>query len=96
MWEEESCPLSSEFMKDLCDTIVTVEPLADCIATPWLLVHGTADDVVLPKDADFVKGLPGDAVEAVFVEGADHSFNQPTHKAQLTETIANWMRSRPY
>ncbi len=96
MWEEESCPLSSEFMKDLCDTIVTVEPLADCIATPWLLVHGTADDVVLPKDTECVKNLQGDAVEAVFVEGADHSFNQPTHKAQLTETIAKWMRSRPY
>jgi alpha/beta superfamily hydrolase len=96
MWEEESCPLSSEFMQDLCDTIVTVEPLADCVATPWLLVHGTADDVVLAKDTECVKGLQGDAADTVFIEGADHSFNEPAHKAQLTETITKWMHSRPY
>ncbi|MEN8735047.1 MAG: alpha/beta fold hydrolase [Lentimonas sp.] len=91
MWEEESCPLSSAFMKDLCVTIETVEPLADCVSARWLLIHGTADDVVLPKDTECVKGLQGDAVEVVFIEGADHSFNEPVHKAQLTETITKWL-----
>lgn len=94
MWEEETCPLSSAFMTDLCDIVGTVEPLADCVSIPWLLVHGTADDVVLPKDTECVKSLRGDAVDTVFVEGADHSFNEPAHKAQLTETIAQWMHSR--
>lgn len=93
MWEEESCPLSTEFMNDLCETIVTVEPFAACVATPWLLVHGTADDVVLPKDTKCVKGLQGDAVKAVFVNGADHSFSEPAHKALLTETVAQWMHN---
>jgi len=94
MWEEDTCPLSSVFMNDLCDAIVTLEPLVERVAIPWLLVHGTADDVVLPKDTKCVQALRGDTVKAVFVEGADHSFNEPAHKAQLTETIAQWLRGQ--
>jgi len=95
MWEEEACPLSSAFMTDLCDTIVSVEPLVSSVKVPWLLVHGTADDVVLPKDTESVKSLRGDAVDAVFVEGADHSFNESSHKTQLTETVVDWMLRLP-
>lgn len=94
MWEEESCPLSSAFMNDLCDAIVTLEPLVERVAIPWLLVHGTADDVVLPKDTECVQALRGGAVDAVFVEGADHSFNEPVHKAQLTEKVSHWLREQ--
>lgn len=94
MWEEESCPLSSAFMTDLCETIGSVEPLANNVKIPWLLVHGTADDVVLPKDTESVKRLRGDAVDAVFVEGADHSFGELAHKLQLTDAVADWMRRR--
>jgi alpha/beta superfamily hydrolase len=94
MWEEDTCPLSSVFMNDLCDAIVTLEPLVERVAIPWLLVHGTADDVVLPKDTKCVQALRGDTVKTVFIEGADHSFNEPAHKAQLTETIAQWLRGQ--
>ena len=92
MWEEENCPLSAAFMDDLCQTIGTVEPLVDRVEARWLLVHGTADDVVLPKDTERVKTRKGNAVDVVFVEGADHSFNESAHKAQLTETIVKWLR----
>jgi len=95
MWQEASCPLSAAFMTDLCDTIVSVEPLADCVSTQWLLLHGTADDIVLPQDTECVKSLQGDAVDIVLIPGADHSFNEPDHKAQLTQTITQWMLSRP-
>jgi alpha/beta superfamily hydrolase len=94
MWQEQSCPLSSTFMRDLCETIGTLEPLADCVSTPWLLLHGTADVVVLPRDTERVKSLQGDAVTAVFIEGADHSFNEPDHKAQMTNTVVEWLSSR--
>lgn len=93
MWEEEDCPLSATFMNDLCNTIGTVKPHTKEVSAPWLLVHGTADDVVLPKDTECVKTLKGDAVDVVFVEGADHGFNEPEHKTQLTETIANWLKN---
>jgi dipeptidyl aminopeptidase/acylaminoacyl peptidase len=49
---------------------------------------------VLPKDTECVQALRGDTVKTVFVEGADHSFNEPSHKAQLTETIAQWLRGQ--
>lgn len=94
MWEEESCPLSSVFMTDLCYTIGTIEPLTNNVKIPWLLVHGTADDVVQPRDTEGVKRLRGDAVDTVFVDGADHSFNEPDHKEQLIDAVADWMSCR--
>jgi alpha/beta superfamily hydrolase len=94
MWEEPSCPLSSRFMHDLCETIGSVAPLVESVKAPWLLLHGTADDVVLPKDTEQVQSLKGDAVEVIFVEGADHSFNQPAHKAKLTQSIVEWLTAQ--
>jgi len=94
MWEEESCPLSSKFMHDLCETIGSVAPLAKSVTAPWLLVHGTADDVVPPKDTEAVKSLKYDAVEVVFVEGADHGFNKPAHKARMVDAVVSWLSAQ--
>lgn len=91
MWGESDCPLSSKFMHDLCVTIQSVEPLAAAISAPWLLAHGTADDVVLPRDTESIQKLKGSAVDTVFIDGADHSFDQTPHKQQLTQTIVNWI-----
>ncbi|MDG2167778.1 MAG: prolyl oligopeptidase family serine peptidase, partial [Opitutales bacterium] len=62
------------------------------VEVPWLLVHGTADDVVIPQDSETVKRLKGDSVDILSVEGADHSFNEPTHKAVLVEAVVSWFR----
>lgn len=94
MWEEESCPLSSKFMQDLCETIGNVAPLAESVTVPWLLVHGTADDVVLPKDTDQIERIKGDAAKVVRIEDADHSFSEPSHKAQMTETVTAWLSNQ--
>lgn len=91
MWEEESCPLSAKFMHDLCETIQSVAPLAECVTQPWLLVHGTTDDVVQPKDTKLVESLKGKTVKIVRVTGADHSFNEPAHKAQMTQAVVDWL-----
>ena len=91
MWDEPDCPLSSAFMVDLCDTIGNVTPQAEMVATPWLLVHGTADDVVLPADTESIASLRGDAVTAHFIEGADHSFNVPAHKHEMTALVVAWL-----
>ncbi|MEM9159599.1 MAG: alpha/beta fold hydrolase, partial [Verrucomicrobiota bacterium] len=42
MWEERGCPLSSSFMTDLCETVVSVTKTARKIDIPWLLLHGSA------------------------------------------------------
>lgn len=93
MWDEPTCPLSSAFMEDLCETVVSVLPQAQLISVPWLLVHGTADDVVLPKDSASVKALKGDAVTLVEVEGADHSFSEPQHRIVQTKAVVDWLNT---
>lgn len=91
MWEDADCPLSSAFMQDLCQTIGNVEPQVKQIAIPWLLVHGTADDVVLPKDSETVVQLRGNDVQLIAIEGADHSFNEPSHKSLMARSVADWL-----
>jgi alpha/beta superfamily hydrolase len=94
MWDDESCPLSSAYMTDLCQTHIILEAEAKRITAPWLLLHGTADDVVLPNDSETVRRIKGDQVTLVTIKGADHSFNEPAHKAELIETIATWLASQ--
>jgi len=94
MWDEPDCPLSTAFMHDLCETLQNLAPLADCVVTPWLLIHGTADDVVLPQDTKAVQAMQGDAVQVVFIEGAEHSFDEPDHKSQMTTAVVDWLSQR--
>lgn len=91
MWEDPDCPLSSAFMLDLCQTIQSVLPSAAKINIPWLLLHGSADDVVLPQDSAAVQSAKGEAVTLVSMEGADHSFSDPTHKRVLAKTVTEWL-----
>ena len=82
-------------MKDLCVTIGSVESLVEVIEVPWLLVHGLADDVVLPKDTKRVKEIKGVAAEVFYVDGADHSFNEPGHKQALVNGVVEWLSKLP-
>ncbi|WP_309384469.1 alpha/beta hydrolase family protein [Cerasicoccus frondis] len=90
MWDDPACPLSKAFMDDLCETVGSVLPQAKAITIPWLLLHGTADDVVLPRDTESVVILKGNAVKAVLMDGADHSFTSPAHMQLATKAVANW------
>ncbi len=92
MWEEPNCPLSAKFMYDLCETIQSVAPLAACVSCPWLLIHGSADDVVQPHDTQTVQRVKEDA-DIHWIEGADHSFNEPAHKEALIHTITTWFKA---
>ncbi len=93
MWEEAACPLSTAFMNDLCLTIGTVAPQVAAVRVPWLLVHGTADDVVLPNDSEAVCHIQEEAVTMKWVDGADHSFGAPAHKKELAAIVADWFGS---
>jgi uncharacterized protein len=93
MWEEESCPLSQAFMDDLCDTIGSVIEQAHQVGVPWLLLHGSADDVVSPKDSIAIKERLGDRVDHRVIEGADHSFNGVHRQAQV-DVVVKWLTAR--
>jgi len=91
MWEEESCPLSSAFMHDLCERIGNLEAEVSRVSIPWLLLHGTADDVVSIHDTETVQALRRDAVSVNYIAGADHSFSNPEHKSMMVETVVKWL-----
>jgi hypothetical protein len=90
MWDEPDCPLSSVYMNDMASIGSVVDRGAD-ISVPWLLVHGTEDDVVPPQDArDIVARAP--QAELVELAGADHVFSDDP--APMVQTVVGWIGSR--
>jgi len=92
MWEDEDCPLSQAYMTDLTETIGNVSPSAEPIAVPWLLVHGTADETVLPADTEHIQIIKQGFADYVFIDGADHIFSQPQHMTAVTTAVTDWLR----
>jgi uncharacterized protein len=94
MWDDDDCPLSRTFMTDLTATVGSVATAAAQITVPWLLVHGTADDVVLPRDTESVQLIKQSYADYEFVDGADHGFNEPAHKTAATTAVTNWLKTQ--
>ncbi|MBQ36669.1 MAG: alpha/beta hydrolase [Gemmatimonadaceae bacterium] len=88
MWEEESCPLSSAYMDDM-DDIDSVVDSGAAVTVPWLLVHGTADDVVPLQDS---RDIADRASQARLVElaGADHVFSDDAI-VPMIRTVVPWV-----
>ena len=91
MWDEPDKPLSQGFYDDLTKTIISTAPAAEHINIPWLLIHGTADDVVLPADTQTIAALNKENVETHSIEGADHQFSDEAHKREATQRVASWL-----
>ena len=88
MWEDEEFPLSQEFVTDLHLIENTLMAARD-VRSPWLIIHGDKDDVVLPQDSkDLFLTLRGKKKHLV-LEGADHSFEG--FYDQLIEEIDAWL-----
>ncbi len=75
MWDEEQCPLSQAFKDDLYQ-IVNTKTAAAAVRCPWLLLHGTADDVVLPKDSETAFNHAKCDKKHITFEGLSHSFSE--------------------
>lgn len=92
MWDKPECPLSQAYVDDM-RSIATVLPQAADIGIPWLLVHGTADDVVPLKDShDALRASHGRA-QLLEIDGADHSFTDDGI-AVMTTGVIDWLRQR--
>ena len=91
MWEKEDCPLSQAFMDDMKE-IDSVVGQAASIEIPWLLVHGTADEVVFLQDSVDIQKVNEGRTRLVKLEGADHVFSG-TATQQMTEAVVPWLRS---
>ena len=92
MWEEESCPLSSAYMKDMA-AIHSVADLGGAINVPWLLVHGTEDDVVPIQDPRDIFAKAAPRPEFFDIPGADHVFSDSACPVMVNKVV-EWVKAQ--
>lgn len=90
MWDEPTCPLSSAYVNDLTQ-IENVLEAGSKISVPWLLVHGTEDDVVPIKDSKDIYAKASCAKKLVEIAGSNHVFSEDA-TAPMTDTVVKWIR----
>ncbi|MBI1840081.1 MAG: alpha/beta fold hydrolase [Verrucomicrobia bacterium] len=93
MWDDPACPLSSAYMKDL-GSIGSLADRGGAIRVPWLLVHGTEDDVVPIQDSrDILAKASKATTQFVEMPGSNHVFANE-HTAKLVEIVKTWLTSQ--
>ncbi len=90
MWDEKGCPLSRAYVEDLHGIQDLFEQIGG-LAQPLLLIHGTADDVVLPDDSIDAHAKAREPKKLVLIEGAKHSFDDSSY-AQVLEAADDWLQ----
>ena len=93
MWEEEDCPLTADFMADM-EALGTLVEKGSEVRIPWLLVHGTGDDVVPIQDSEDIFATANEPKRLHVIVGADHSFNEPAHCEEMVSTVVDWLKDR--
>jgi alpha/beta superfamily hydrolase len=89
MWDDTNCPLSKTYMEDMA-AIGTVLNLAPQIKVPWLLVHGTEDDVVPMQDSLDIFARANEPKELYQLKGANHVF-QGEYAGQMAQKVQSWL-----
>lgn len=92
MWDDEACSLSQAYMDDLA-SIGTVLDAAPKVKVPWLLVHGSEDDVVPIQDSKDILIRAGNDVKFVALHGSNHVF-AGDHTAPMVEAVVAWVKGR--
>ena len=89
MWDDTNCPLSQSYMDDL-SKIVSVVDCAPKIKVPWLLIHGTEDDVVPITDSREIHAKANDPKKLEEIPGATHVFAGPATQTMI-EKVKAWI-----
>ncbi len=92
MWDEPDCPLSKLYMDDMA-TINSVAKHASKFGGPWLLVHGSEDDIVPIQDSIDVLQFANEPTELLELEGADHVFSGDS-TAVMVENVVEWINQK--
>ncbi len=90
MWDDEDCPLSESYVNNLKE-IGSVLPDAARIVCPWLLIHGTEDDVVPIADSRQAFEAARCEKKLIEIPGAGHSFDAETYGA-IVDRIDLWLK----
>jgi pimeloyl-ACP methyl ester carboxylesterase len=89
MWDEPACPLSQKYVDDM-ESIGDLFDEVGQITVPWLLIHGTADDVVLNHDSRDAYDTAEEPKRLVEIPGAGHSFDEKSYPKVINE-VADWL-----
>ena len=89
MWDDTNCPLSQAYMDDMAK-IGSVVEFGSKIKIPWLLVHGTEDDVVPLQDSLDIFGRAIEPKRLVQLAGANHVF-AGEHAAPMIKEVVRWV-----
>jgi len=89
MWEKAECPISSTFVSDLIG-IGSVIDRAPLIGVPWLLVHGTEDDVVPVTESREIFAAARDPKQLIELPGIDHVFSDEGATA-MTRAVVGFL-----
>lgn len=88
MWDEDGCPLSQAYVDDMHSIGSTLDAAKE-VRAPWLLLHGTDDDVVFPRDSHDLIAVLRPPSKLVEIEGAGHSFEG--HHAEVAQEVCQWL-----
>ena len=79
-------------MDDLAK-IDTVVDYASKISVPWLLVHGSEDDVVPIEDSQKIYAQANEPKELFTIEDANHVFSDDSLNP-MVEKVVNWIKNQ--
>ena len=87
MLNDPNFPLSISYVNDLYQINDTLSAVAE-LRLPWLLLHGTDDDVVLPSDSQELHARLRGPSSLIEIPHADHSFEG--HHPLVCREIWDW------
>ena len=91
MWDDSNCPLSSSYMEDMA-RIGSVVNEAPKIRVPWLLIHGSEDDVVPIGESREIFARANQPKELVELSGSNHVF-AGEFTSPMVERVVSWVKS---
>jgi pimeloyl-ACP methyl ester carboxylesterase len=89
IWDEPEHPLSEAFVEDLT-SIGDILPAAATITQPWLLIHGSDDDVVPVRDGRDAHAAALCQKQWLEIDGAGHAFEE-TGRERIIEAMDSWL-----
>lgn len=87
MWDEPDCPLSQTYVDDMA-TIDSVAKQASKFGGPWLLVHGSEDDIVPIQDSIDILQYANEPTELLELPGVDHVFSGDGSPLMVEKVVA--------
>lgn len=92
MWDEPTCPLSQKAWDD-AHKIQNTLHAAQSLSQPWLLIHGTEDDVVPLTDSHDARDAAKTSPRTKLIErpAESHMFTEKAHP-EIAKAIADFLR----